>query len=264
MNLFDHLLVILIIIVFPLYEYFIGVDRMKMKVARDSPGARLRIYWEIIILEWLVVAVLITSWIVAKRTASDLGLSAPGVAGFWNGAGLMTLGLPLMLLMQRARVNTPERRDNMLKVLNDAVHMIPRNRREMTHWGFLSLTAGICEEIIYRGFLIWYALQFLPEGGLGTTLAVVLPALFFGIGHLYQGPRGMIQVFFSGIVLGGVYVLTGSLWIPMITHIAIDIAGGLMSLYLHSATGHERGAPSNKGSNKGDRLLYGERNVPSH
>ena len=244
MNLFDHLLVALIILGVPLYEFFIGIKRTKRAIARDRPGARQRIYWEIIIVEWLVVAVLFTTWLFAKRSASDLGFSPPGGMNFWIGAGVMTVGMAVLLLIQRAQVSTPERRDNALKELNNTAPFIPRNRRELTHWGILSLTAGICEEIVYRGFLIWYALQLLPEGGLGTTLAVVLPALFFGIGHLYQGPKGMSQVFISGIILGGVYVLTGSLWIPIIAHAAMDFTGGLLSLYLHQATGHDNGASS--------------------
>ena len=56
------------------------------------------------------------------------------------------------------------------------VHFLPRDDRELRAFVGLSATAGIVEEIIYRGFLIWCLALLMPllvlrhpaTGGLGN------------------------------------------------------------------------------------------------
>ena len=82
--------------------------------------------------------------------------------------------------------------------------------------------------MLYRGFLIWYFVELTVTGWQGQLLAVVGSALLFGFGHIYQGPVNAARVVFVGLVTGGLYVLTGSLWLPMLLHVFIDINSGRM------------------------------------
>ena len=60
----------------------------------------------------------------------------------------------------------------------------------------LAVTAGVCEEIVFRGLLIAVGVHVL---GLPLPVAAGLALALFAIGHLYQGPRGMIAVTLFGL-----------------------------------------------------------------
>ena len=85
---------------------------------------------------------------------------------------------------------------------------VPNNATERAVWTVLSLTAGICEEVLFRGFLI----RFLHGGPLNLPVvgAVVVSSLCFGLGHLYQGPKGVITTAIAGFAFGILFLLSGS------------------------------------------------------
>ena len=107
---------------------------------------------------------------------------------------------------------------------------VPRNPREMGHFTALSVAAGTCEEILYRGFLIWYVCTFTGTTFLGVGLAVVLTSATFAVCHLYQGPANAVRVGMLSLVLGTLYVVAGSLWVVMAFHATIDVAIGAVAL----------------------------------
>ncbi len=76
--------------------------------------------------------------------------------------------------------------------------LLPQTRLEMVLWMLLSLTAGICEEAIYRGYL---------QRQLGALtrsvwVGVLLSAVAFGGAHLYQGVGRAASIAVMGIVFG--------------------------------------------------------------
>jgi membrane protease YdiL (CAAX protease family) len=67
-------------------------------------------------------------------------------------------------------------------------------------------SAGLGEELQFRGFL-WSRLERLFGAGPATAgLALVVQAGLFGLGHVYQGAAGVIVTTAAGLVLGGVYL----------------------------------------------------------
>jgi membrane protease YdiL (CAAX protease family) len=93
----------------------------------------------------------------------------------------------------------------------------------------LVIFVGLWEELVFRGFLLGRLRAALPapEGRerRRDAAAVVLTALFFGAGHGYQGPLGLMQTSVAGVVLGTLAVRRGSLWPAIGTHLAIDLFG---------------------------------------
>ena len=59
-------------------------------------------------------------------------------------------------------------------------------------------------------------------------LAVVLSSIAFGFGHMYQGKIGIVKTGGIGLALAGLYVLTGSLWAPMVLHAFVDVNSGFV------------------------------------
>jgi membrane protease YdiL (CAAX protease family) len=99
----------------------------------------------------------------------------------------------------------------------------------------VALTAGVCEEILYRGFLIYALGRVLPS----PWVALVPAALIFGIAHAYQGPRGVAGTGLLGVFLGLLYLLSGSLWPGIGLHASVDLVNG-MAL---GPFGRDRSAP---------------------
>src|SRR2546430_12161042 len=76
--------------------------------------------------------------------------------------------------------------------------LLPQTSLEMGLWILLSITAGICEEAIYRGYL---------QRQLGALTrnawaGIALSAAAFGGAHLYQGERRAAVIAGSGVLFG--------------------------------------------------------------
>jgi membrane protease YdiL (CAAX protease family) len=98
---------------------------------------------------------------------------------------------------------------------------LPRTASERSAFTFLGLTAGVTEEVIYRGYLIWAFSLIMPQWG-----AALLALVAFTSMHAYQGPRGILPVAMAGAFLTVLYLLTGSLWPGIALHAWLDIVNG--------------------------------------
>ena len=86
---------------------------------------------------------------------------------------------------------------------------------------FVSITAGICEEVLFRGFMLHYLHVF--PWTLDLTLALLISSLIFGVHHLYQGASGAAGTAIIGILFGLLFLLTGNLLLPIVLHGAMDL-----------------------------------------
>jgi len=103
--------------------------------------------------------------------------------------------------------------------------LLPRSPAEIAVWILLSMTAGFCEEMVFRGYLLR---QF--EALSGNALVGVLgQAVIFGVAHGYQGLRNVIAITVYGTVFGAVAVWRKSLKPGMILHAWTDIFGGIFA-----------------------------------
>ncbi|OUC97158.1 CPBP family intramembrane glutamic endopeptidase [Streptosporangium minutum] len=105
-------------------------------------------------------------------------------------------------------------------------HLLPRTSAERWYAAGLSVTAGITEEIVYRGLLIAVGMGAL---GLSKEVAAAGALAVFVVGHLYQGWRGMLVVTLLGATLTSVYLRSGSLLLPILLHALIDLRGLVFS-----------------------------------
>ena len=93
---------------------------------------------------------------------------------------------------------------------------------------------GIVEEIVYRGFVLWYLGSFMP-----LWVAVAVSSAGFGVGHVYLGgASAAVRAGLIGLVFAIYYVLTGSIWLPILAHIAFDILQGVMIVELSRKNGN--------------------------
>ncbi|MFN0180940.1 MAG: CPBP family intramembrane glutamic endopeptidase [Gemmatimonadales bacterium] len=223
-QLVDHLLVGFLLLVVPVHGHF-SYRRLAARLAAGEAGVRLAEYRWTIALEWAVVLVLLILWRFTGRSAESLGLTLP--ATWWSGLGLaITIAMLGLLLYQWRAIKRLEgpALDPLRAQLAGATALLPANEPEARMFRWVAVTAGICEEIVYRGYLIWYF-----GGFFGPWLGAVVGAVLFGLGHFYQGGSGVVKTGALGLFAGVLFVGTGSLLWPIILHAAIDLQGGAVA-----------------------------------
>ena len=102
-------------------------------------------------------------------------------------------------------------------------HMIPQSPTEKALYVGVSATAGICEELVFRGFLL--ATLTVATGS--VPLAVVLSAGTFGIAHAHQDAAGAVRAALLAAVLTVPLLATGSLYPGIAAHAVVDLVAGL-------------------------------------
>ena len=222
----DHLVVFAFAIVLPVYARY-NYPRFKRAVESGVAEARSRQYRKTTVRQWSLALVAIAVWFHAGRSAEELGLGAPSGPRFWIG---LVVAAALAILWRRmflAAVDDEAGRERLMSQLNAVRPLLPSSVAELRDFTVLSITAGICEELLFRGYLIWYL-----AGYVGLPTASVLSGVAFGLGHLYQGRRQAVKIIFVGFVFVLFYIGTGTLWIPMTLHALLDAAQGRLAYRL--------------------------------
>jgi membrane protease YdiL (CAAX protease family) len=101
--------------------------------------------------------------------------------------------------------------------------LLPQTSTEIAWWIVLSLTAGVCEEAIFRGYLQKQFISIFRNVPAGILCSAVL----FGAAHGYQGLWRAVLIGISGVILGTAAYWRKSTRPGMIAHVAQDLIGGL-------------------------------------
>jgi membrane protease YdiL (CAAX protease family) len=109
--------------------------------------------------------------------------------GFWF-SSLIVLGAVASLL-RLAHLHPENIRDVVTQ-------MAPASLGELAIWIALSISAGICEELIFRGYLQQQFASLTRRMWLGITIS----AVFFGLSHGYEGASGMLLIVLYGSFFG--------------------------------------------------------------
>jgi uncharacterized protein len=154
------------------------------------------------------------------RSFDDLLMDLAVAAGFWV-AAMTVLYAVSRVLMYLLKQPTPKTIPTELQAL------APQGALGFALWLVLSISAGICEEFVFRGYLQRQFTALARNAGAG----IVLSALVFSVGHLYEGGVKAIVIGIFGILLGVLAHARRSLAPGMIAHAWHDIFAGAL-LYL--------------------------------
>ncbi|HEX3155086.1 MAG TPA: type II CAAX endopeptidase family protein [Candidatus Angelobacter sp.] len=144
-------------------------------------------------------------WSTTKQFWGDLGI---GIL-FLIGSNVVLAGLQAIL---RPGFNP------------NVARLLPHSRTEITLWMLLSLSAGICEEFIFRGYL-----QRQLNGWLkNATVAVLIQGVIFGAAHAYQGLKLVLTIVVLGSLIGWLAQWRKSTRPGMISHFLQDAMGGIV------------------------------------
>lgn len=201
---------------------------------RTDPGARRSFYGRLLVLEWGLAVLALVVWLAAPGVdAAAVGLTWPRS---WPGPltwVLVVLVLVFVVASTRAlrggalmdATASPSRRPpgqgrHAERPEHATLALLPRTAGERRLFTVVGLTAGICEEWLYRGFFL--AVVAAVAGGLPGWVLVVA-AVAFGLAHAYQGRAGILLTGVLGGVMAALYLGTGSLLLPVLLHAAIDL-----------------------------------------
>lgn len=216
----DHLLVLFIVAGLPLRAWF-SMRALRAAPAEALPALRRRLWARAILSQWTLVILVGAVWLWTHRSPVSLRLPVlptPGLVGVLVGVGTITS----LVLRQRPQLERdPELRRRIRERLAPVERLLPHHAQEFPGFVPLAITAGVCEEFLFRGFLLWYLAHLMPP-----PVAWVLQAVLFGLGHAYQGMRGILLTGLVGAFLTAVVFVTGSLVPAMLIHALMDLNAG--------------------------------------
>ncbi|RBY85604.1 CPBP family intramembrane glutamic endopeptidase [Blastococcus sp. TF02A-30] len=199
---------------------------------RTDPGARRSFYGRLLVLEWGLALVAFAVFL----GATDVGAAAVGLTWprSWPGplTGVVVLLVLLFVvastralrggaLLEAAAVRRPGEGRHAEPSGHSTLALLPRTTRERRLFTVVGITAGVCEEWLYRGFFL--AVVSAVAGGLPAWLLVLVAAVAFGLAHAYQGRSGIVLTGVLGGVMAALYLDTGSLLLPVLLHALIDL-----------------------------------------
>ncbi len=225
-----------------LIDYFVLWPTFLRRSQGDPGGARTWLWSGWIIILWTLAAAIAGLWLFEGRSWRDLRLVMPHGWRLWTSIGLvLTLAITSARTVARlARSKRPRR----IKMANPNVERLsPHGRVELGWWVALSLSAGFCEELVFRGYLIW---AFQPMFGLWG--AALFSVVVFGAAHAYQGAKGILATGVVGGALTVVVLTLGSLLPAVALHALVDLGQGIVAwLAFRTIEGGEGGPAAELG-----------------
>src|SRR6478672_5364294 len=158
-----------------------------LRRSEAEPGrARLWLWSAWMIMLWTLVAAGVALWLFKGRAWEALRLVVPHGWRLWS-----AIALVLMLVIAYGRTAlriARSKRPKRIQMGSPHVEKLaPHTRAELGWWIAMSLSAGFCEEFIFRGYLIWV---FQPLVGLWA--AAGFSVVVFAAAHAYQGAKGIL------------------------------------------------------------------------
>lgn len=220
----------------PLWHTLLLVAFLLIFSALGSEGhpglthtGRVRFYLLTIAMEWALVGYIVWGLRRARRASlrdlvgghwnrfEDLLLDIAVAAGFWFVAALVLAGMGYLLGM-----NNMSTVDEMKRRIGS---LLPQGSLEICLWIALSVTAGFCEEVIFRGYFQKQFAALLKSAWAG----ILVQALIFGASHAYEGWKQMLRIAVFGILFGLLVHWRKSLRPAMMAHFAQDALAGLLA-----------------------------------
>jgi hypothetical protein len=168
----------------------------------------------------VLVALLGVGRYVERRGPAELGLGLRGAArelswGMLLGAGLMFAVAAVLAL------------PGWFQWVDEPPGASQPQARAVLMWLAIFAAAGFFEELLFRGI----AFRLLEEW-LGSAAALAVSGAFFGLIHMNNEHGSALTAVTialeAGLLLGGSYMLTRSLWFPTAVHIAWNWTQGVL------------------------------------
>jgi membrane protease YdiL (CAAX protease family) len=191
----------------------VGAVRSYRKLNAGTPfPPKLRFMALTIVLEIALGAVALWAIHPRERLLLRLPHMTPAV---WAWGVLFFAVLTLTIPLRWKRAEEWKRRRLM--------HMTPQKFGEYPMWVLLSLSAGVSEEIVWRGVLF----SLLAGYTHSVMVAALISAVHFGVCHIVQGWKSVVLIAALGLAAQTLVLAADSLIPAMVLHFAYDAVAGI-------------------------------------
>jgi membrane protease YdiL (CAAX protease family) len=222
----QHLLFLFLLVIAPVWDFY---DTSRLKRSPSSAG-KIRYYKTLC--AWLWIASGVAYLAVGFRPLLTISPAPGEVSWLFDHSWVRCLVeiaiglfgavmlLPVAMVVRKKLKNEP-RKYSSADAMKSLDYFFPATWIERRWFAFLCITAGVCEETLFRGFLLHY-FHVIP-GTFNLTLALLGSSAIFGLNHLYTGASGVLANIVVGFLIGLLFLLTGNLLIPMVFHAIMDL-----------------------------------------
>jgi membrane protease YdiL (CAAX protease family) len=186
------------------------------QLARHSQA--IRIYLVAILVDW---ALLYYCWAGVHRRGGNLKTLSGGRWTSWKSVAIdVGIALPFWVLWEGAAYGVHWLLGPSSAKAVDS--LLPQSLLEILIWIGTSITAGICEELAFRGYV---QRQFHALTG-SVAMAVLGQGIVFGLFHLYQGWKNVIVICVLGVLFGTLAAWRRNLRANILVHAWSDVWSG--------------------------------------
>ncbi|MGD8190976.1 CPBP family intramembrane glutamic endopeptidase [Brevibacillus ginsengisoli] len=217
-----------------IYEPIVGKRdfiRFQRRIT-EHPGERIRYYITTMVTLWIPTIYLLGVTIAQGLPRQSLGLNwiDPTTSALplwlrWLVIGLFMLyffGVAFNLVFSRLNADFRERlTQDSQKQPDYFPYLRPYSSKERSLWVLVSLTAGVCEELLCRAFPLLFLTSYLHNFSLVVYL--MISSVMFGLIHYYQGFNGVIKTSISGLFLALIYLSFQSILPAILIHAVMDL-----------------------------------------
>jgi uncharacterized protein len=189
-----------------------------------SHSAAIQIYLFAILLDW---ALFYYCWVGVHRRGGSLWSLAGGRWNSWRSVAVdLAIALPFWLIWEGAAYGVHYLLGSSNAKSVDS--LLPQSFLEVLLWTAACATAGICEEMVFRGYLQRQLHAF--TGSL--AIAVIVQGVIFGLFHAYQGWKNVIVICVLGILYGALAAWRRNLRVNIISHAWSDFWEGWLKFII--------------------------------
>ena len=207
------ILAALVGVIIPIYSVIGGGQKVR-EILLESPEMKVMVYQQSIIFQWVMTALILGALAFNGDSVDRIGLVFLRHP-LWV-IGLILAGIAGLWLFRQVEI-PPINIEKFRKRNQGVLYLLPITERDYRWAMALSLTAGICEEIIFRGFLFWQLHQFLP-----LIPSILIVNVLFALSHFATKMKNVVLAFVFGVVCSATFIWTNSLWLAMLLHMLVD------------------------------------------
>ena len=212
----DHSVAFLFCIAIPLYG---ARQRKGFPGVTFSSEQKKQIYISGSLSLFIMGAIVGVVWLLFQRPIAEIGLTQP--VNFFSWWWMPIVFVLIYVADAAVTLSSKKGIEETVENWKRRTPFLPTKKDELPEYFLMCFSAGVFEEIAYRGFLVTYC-WYLFDG--------LKYQQIFAVAHFYQGAKAVLKIFFLAVFFGYIFILSGSLLIVMILHFLVDAVGGLLTI----------------------------------
>jgi len=230
-----NIILLSIIVIYQMVISIVDSKDSKKYFTKKKKVDKIKYLKEAVFFGWVTTIIVLIFVVISNITLFDLGFRSITLSNIiWLNITTFIIGgfLILILLLQTIQCLQTKNQKLLREIYNKNKEsknpydwtiynlLIPETKAEKKWFLGVSLTAGICEEIIYRGAIIFLLLNIFPA--FNFWIAGIISCILFGLMHSYQGIGGIIKTGLLAILFVLLYYVTNSIIPGIIIHFLLD------------------------------------------